>query len=134
MPKTNKPQDAIEDEVQETLALAKTIQDAERELMQDEKFKRFLELQKTVPAQIDAAWRHIEMQMINNDVKSIKGEWGSLTIAERLSWDYDASLLPAKFFKKVVDTAKLSATFRLEGKAPKAAFPRYSKYLVRRLK
>lgn len=124
----------IKGEVEEVLALSRSLTDSEQELMQDERFKRFLELQKNVTAQVSEAWQKIEKEMIDNDVKSIKGDWGSLTIAERLSWDYDASMLPPKFFKKVVDTKKLSDVFRLEGKAPPAAFPRYTKYLTRRIK
>jgi hypothetical protein len=124
----------IEEQVALSIQLEKSLEDMQNELMQNEQFRRFLELQKTVPQQIADAWRKIEEQMIANDVKSIKGDWGSITVAERINWTYDPLQLPAKFFKKVVDSKKLTDTFRLEGKAPKGAEPNYTKYLMKRIK
>jgi hypothetical protein len=127
------PQQLIEGEVITTLDLQKSLEDMQAELMQNEQFRRFLELSKTVPARIEATWRKIEAQMIEHDIKSIKGDFGSITIAERLSFD-TTDELPAKFYKKVVDTKKLSDTYRLEGKAPKGATPKTTKYLTKRIK
>jgi hypothetical protein len=127
------PQQLIEGEVLTTLDLQKSLEDMQTELMQNEQFRQFLELSKTVPAQIDAAWKRIEAQMIEHNIKSLKGDYGSITIAEKLAWD-TTDELPAKFYKKVVDTHKLSDTYRLEGRVPKGATPKYSKYLTKRLK
>lgn len=88
---------------------------------------------KDLQEQINSAWKNVESQMIDNNIKSYKGEWGSLTIAERLGWETTKDL-PKKFYKKVVDTKKLSDTFRLEGEAPKGATPKYTKYLTKRIK
>ena len=128
------PQAIINDEVTSALALNQELTELEAQLSQNEQFRRFLELSKTVPAKLDATWKLVETQMLEHNIKSIKGDWGSLTIAERLNWDYDPTMLPAKFFKKVVDTKKLTDTFRLEGKAPRGATPRTTKYLTKRLK
>ena len=89
---------------------------------------------KSAQEQIDSEWATVKDLMITHNIKSIKGDWGTLTIAEKLMWDYDSSQLPAKFFKKVVDTSKMSKYYRLEGKPPKAAFPRVIKFLQRRIK
>lgn len=134
MPKQNNPKEMIEGEVIEVFALEKTLAETEQALMQDEKFKNFLTMQKDYQAKIAEFWKTIESQMLEHDIKSIKGDWGSLTIAERLGWKTDLELLPKKFIKKVVDTKKLSDTFRLEGKAPKGAEPTYTKYLTKRIK
>lgn len=89
---------------------------------------------KDAQSKIDETWASVERTMIDNDIKSIKGDWGSLTIAERIGWDTDEELLPKKFFKKVVDVKKLTDTYKLEGKAPKGATPKYTKYLTKRFK
>lgn len=127
------PQQVIDGEVTRALALNQELADLEQQLSQNEQFQRFLELSKTVPAKLDATWKLVEQQMIEHDIKSIKGQWGSLTIAERLSFD-TTDELPAKFYKRVVDTKKLADTFRLEGKAPKGATPKTTRYLTKRLK
>jgi hypothetical protein len=132
-PTQDTPQALIEGEVIGALDLQKSLEDMQNELMQNEKFRQFLELSKTVPAQIDAAWKQIEAQMIEHNIKSLKGDYGSITIAEKLAWD-TTDELPAKFYKKTVDTKKLSDTYRLEGRAPKGATPKTSKYLTKRLK
>ena len=112
----------------------KQLDDTEAELMQDERFKQFIELQRSVNDQAAKVWKNVETQMINNNIKSIKGDWGTLTIAECLDWNIDADALPAKFIKKVPDKKKISDTFRIEGKAPKGCEPYTSKYLTKRLK
>jgi hypothetical protein len=89
---------------------------------------------KALQDKVDSAWRQVEALMIEKDIKSIKSDkWGSVTIAEKLGWT-TTDELPSKFYKKVVDLKRLSDTFRLEGKAPKGAEPKYTKYLTKRLK
>ena len=127
------PENIIEEEVLDVLALERQLSEAEQELMQLDAFVKFTKLQKEVSEQSQKIWKQIETSMINNNVKSVKGDFGSITIAERLDWSTNDEL-PAKFYKKIVDKKKLSDTFRLEGKAPKGAEPRYSKYLTKRLK
>jgi hypothetical protein len=128
------PQQLIEGEVLTTLDLQKSLEDMQAELMQNEKFRQFLELSKTVPQQIEETWNRIESEMVEHNIKSLKGEWGSITIAERLGWQIDIDQLPNKFIKKVADTKKISDTYRLEGKAPKGCEPKTTKYLTKRIK
>ena len=89
---------------------------------------------KELEASLKATWKNVEEAMIANNIKQIKGSWGTLTIAERLNWDVDMNTLPAKFRKIVPDTTKISTEFRLYGKAPKGCTPSYSKYLTKRIK
>lgn len=124
----------IEKAVLDFLQLQSTLEETEASLMKDERFRTFLELQKSFKEQSQTVWDNVEKQMIENNVKGIKGDWGSLTIAERLSWDIDSEGLQPRFYKKVVDTTKLSKTYRLEGKAPKGATPVTTQYLMKRIK
>lgn len=107
------------------------------------KIERALALEKQIADQIaslkdaqdslDNFWKLVEEGMIESDIKNIKGEWGSLTIAERLGWN-TTDELPKKFYKKIVDTKKLSDTYRLVGKSPKGATPYTTKFLQKRIK
>lgn len=124
----------IGSEIKSLLTKEKQLEDMELLLQQNKQFRSFLALQKEVQDQSNIFWKNIEEQMIKYDIKSVSGDWGSVTIAERLNWDINEEELPKKFLKKVVDTTKLSNTFRLEGKAPKGASPRYTKYLTKRIK
>lgn len=130
----DQPADAIQGEVEEVFALERTLEQLEAELSQNEQFRNFLTKQKEAKDQIANTWKHIETAMIENNVKSIKGEWGSITIAERIGFDVDEDQLPAKFFKKVVDIKRIGDTFKLEGKPIKGAEVKYTKYLNKRIK
>jgi hypothetical protein len=91
---------------------------------------------KNAQVEIDQQWKAVEGLMIEHDIKQIKGEWGTLTIGERLNWLVDETILPAKFFKKVPNTKKITDTYRLEGadKTPKGCVPSITKYLLKRIK
>lgn len=123
----------LTERVVDVLENQKQLTELENELQLNPQFKKFLALQKQVNEQANDAWKYVEEKMIENDIKQLKGDFGTITLAERLNWDTTEEL-PNKFYKKVVDTKKLSDTFRLEGKAPKGATPSYTKYLTKRLK
>lgn len=110
------------------------LQLAEQQLMDNPEFKKFLNLQKAVNEKASEVWKHVEQVMLDNDIKTIKGEFGSVTLTERQSWDIDESELPKKFFKRVVDTKRVTDTFRLEGKAPKGCTSKVTKFITKRLK
>jgi hypothetical protein len=108
------------------------------------KAKEAIELQSKVADQvaklketqdkINAEWDKVEELMIKYDLKQVKGEWGTLTIAERTGFDIDKELLPPRFFKRVPDETKIRTIYQLEGKAPKGTSPKVTNYLVKRLK
>lgn len=127
------PQEIIEEEVKELLSLEAEVKQAEEALMQIPEFAKFAKLQKDFADKSKIYWAGIESAMINNDIKSIKGDWGSITVAERLGWK-TTDELPAKFYKKVPDTKLLSDTFKLTNKVPKGAEPVYTKFLTKRFK
>jgi len=134
MSDTKATSEKIETEVKDLLGLAKSLKATEEQLMQNEAFRNFIEMQKEYNERSTAFWKEVETRMIDNDIKSIKGDWGSLSIAERIGWTIDTDLLPAKFIKKSPDTTKITATYRLEGKAPKGCEPYTTKYLTKRFK
>lgn len=112
-------------------------QKLEAKLAQHKQFKAFLNLQKDMQdlqKKMEATWDNIEEQMIAHNIDSVKGDWGYITIAAGLKWNVDTDLLPRKFIKKVINTSKLTDTYRLEGKAPKGAVPSVKKYLTKRIK
>jgi hypothetical protein len=122
----------LEQEIDQILSLEKQIQAEESELMQDEKFRAFLTKQKEAKEQIASFWKTLEEKMIEQDIQSIKGDWGYITIAKRLNWNTDGSLAP-RFYKKVVNTTLLSSNYKLTGEAPKGATPYYIKYLTKKV-
>lgn len=125
----------INDQVQEVLELENQLVEQENELVkQNDQFQQFINFQKSTQSKISLIWKTIEDEMINRDIKSVKGDWGSVTICERVSFDIDVDLLPAKYIKKVPDTTKIGQAFKLEGKPVKGTTPKYTKYIMKRIK
>ena len=124
----------IEESVEQALALEQQIEKMESELMANEKFVQFLELKKDVEKKSKELFDMIKERMIETDRKTVKGDWGSITLAERTTWYGDVDELPRKFVKKVPDSKKIAQAYTLEGKAPKGATSKTTKYLTKRFK
>jgi hypothetical protein len=117
--------------LQEEMSLA----ELEKQLQESPQFKAFIEAQRTFQTRSALFWKTVEGQMINNEIKSIKGDWGSLTIVERTNLKAaDLSLVPSKFLKKVLDTTQVSAYEKLTGKLPKGVESTPTKYLMKKFK
>lgn len=125
--------DKLESEVLTVFKKEAELKELETELAQDAKFQAFLTKQKNYTTQIAEFWKEFEQKMIDNDIRQIKGDWGTLTIAKRTNWDVDETQLPNKFFKKVINTKRIGDTYKLEGKAPKGCTPRIKQYLQKRI-
>lgn len=128
------PQKIIEGEVESVLATEKSLAEMESELAKNELFQNFLTKQKEAKVQIADTWKMIEKHMIEHNIKSIKGDWGSITITEKPNYSTNEDELPAKFFKKVPDVKKIGTYFTLEGKLPKGVERTITKYLMKRIK
>lgn len=89
---------------------------------------------KEAQDQITATWKTVERVMIDNDIKSVKGDWGSITIAERTTLKGDIDVVPAKFIKKAFDAKKAQAHKDLTGELPKGVTESTTKYLTKRIK
>ena len=124
----------IEDQVLQTISLTNDLEQVKSELEKNPTFKKFLELQKTVNEKAAETWKTVEAQMIANDTKKIEGEWGSLTIAERLDFDVDLEALPPRYKKTVANTTKIRTVYLLDKKPITGATPKYKKYLTKRIK
>lgn len=116
------------------LAVAESAVKAEQSLTLNPQFREFLAVQKRVNEEVADAWKQVETAMKEHNIKQLKGDFGTITLAERQNWEVDEEVLPAKFFKKTVDTKRITDTFRLEGKAPKGCTPVTTQYLTKRLK
>jgi hypothetical protein len=112
----------LQEQVDQTVTLQQNVEAKAKEL-------------KTAQDQIDATWTKVKEVMVANNIKSIKGEWGSITIAERKVFKaLDLATVPAKFIKKVLDTTKIGSAFTLEGKLPKGIEMSTTQYLTKRIK
>jgi hypothetical protein len=131
-PMPDNPQDMLATSVKDVLDL----QSGLAELAQQEQVKKFLETQSATQKQIDETWGVILAQMQKYNIKSLKGEWGSITLVQgRISWDVDLDKLPDEFKKVVADTKKLTTEYDLTEQSPEGASPKWgAPYLNRRLK
>ena len=130
---TDDPKKVIEGEVLSAQELQSQLTQLESELtLNDPKFRQFMELRNQVNDKYAEVRKKVEDVMVQayqegRVDKSIKGDWGSITVTESDRFEIDEAELPAEFFKKVVDESKIRATYQLEGEAPKGAkqFKRY---------
>lgn len=93
----------------------------------------FLQVAKELESHIKASYSYLEEQMVKYNVRAVKGDWGQLTIAERLTWSV-TDKLPARFYKKSPDTSKLKAYYIAMNRLPNGVDVSTTKYLTKRLK
>ena len=122
----------IESEVVEILSMEDQLQKLEARLSENSQFKKFIEFQRAVREKSAEVFKDIEDTMIENGIKSVKGEWGSITIVERTNYSGDLTQVPSRFIKKVLDTTKVSQSHKLEGKLPKGITTTTTKFLQKR--
>lgn len=120
----------IEKEALAIIGIETEVATAEERLMQNPDFRNFLAMQKEMNKKAAELWKQVERHMIDSGIKNVKGDWGYLTIAESHDW-ITTTDLPAKFYKKVVNTKMLTDTFKLTNKEPKGAHLTY-KYSLRK--
>ena len=124
----------IEAEVAEVLSMEQQLVKLETELSQNDQFKKFIEFQQTVREKSAEVFKNIEQVMIANDIKTVKGGWGSITVVERTNYKADLDELPAKFIKRTADTAKIATYAKLENKLPKRVTTTTTKFLMKKFK
>lgn len=91
-------------------------------------FVKYLKLKQDLDTQLADARKRIQGQMELSHTKKISGDWGYITLVERTLFD-TTDELPAKYWKKVPDTKKISEEYKLKGKLPKGATPKVSSSL-----
>ncbi len=130
----SEPKAVIEGEVVDALELQQQLATLESELMRNDQFKQFISLRNAVNEKMAKVRKDVEAIMIpayqaGKVDKTIKGDWGSVTVTETDIFDINKDELPPKFWVKVPDTAKIRGTFQLEGKAPKGTKP-FKRYTI----
>lgn len=95
-----------------------------------------LELQlKEAKTKADEVTEQIKQAMIDNNVDKIQGDWGSITLAERVTYSVDnIDKVPPRFLKKVVDATKVKAEVTLKGNLPTGVKETRTQYITKRLK
>jgi hypothetical protein len=109
-------------------AAQQVIQQPEKALEGSQAFLDFLVLHK----QVADAWERVEAALLTSRTKSVKGEWGSLSIGERKSWHVETEL-PPEYYKKQLDTKKLNALYNADI-LPTGVDYTVTAYMTRRLK
>ena len=123
-----------EDEIKAEVA---RIVEAESELARiatDPAVQQFIQLQKKVENTGKVFWPLVEEQMIKAGIKSVKGPWGSVTVAEKTNFEVNMEELPKKFIIKAADKKAIGNYYKLTGSAPKGVTPSLTTYLTKRIK
>lgn len=128
------PEEIVKSELElyesKELALAKLTE----ELQSNPQFAAFLEAQKQFREVETQVWKNVEQVMMDNNIKTIKTDKLTLSIATRVGYDIDVEALPNKFIKRVPDTTKIATAHKLNGVPPKGATAKTTTYLVKRFK
>ena len=97
------------------------------------KFIEFVEYTKDVETRLKEAWSNVEDAMRTYNIKTLKGDWGTVSLGERKVWRTEMDKLPEQFKKIAVDTTKLNNAFKAGIKVDGTDFT-VSEYLTKRIK
>lgn len=109
-----------------------TINPSKVDITKAKQLAELIEQAQAAQTVLEGFWGAIEQQMLDRKVTTVKGDWGTLTIAERRNWKVEGNL-PPRFYKQVVDTSKLNFLEAHGEKIPAGAIMSTSKYLTKRL-
>jgi len=115
--------EVIEAEVSEVFELEKSMTKVETELRSNPDFVKFLELQQAVKAKNDEIRSRIEEVAIPAYLagelpKTIKFDFGTLTMVDNYSMVIDEKKLSDKYWTKVPDKKYILKRYHLENKVP----------------
>lgn len=110
------------------------LEELTKQLESNPEFKAYIKARNDFQKMEAEVWKRVEEVMIENDVRSIKTDIMTLTIAERTSFDIDLDLLPGKYIKRVPNTTLIGSEYKLTGKPVKGTSPKVTHYLVKRIK
>jgi hypothetical protein len=97
----------------------------------------FLELVE-MTKRVEQAWSAVSKVMIpayeqGKIDKTMKGDWGSVTVGERKTWKV-AHELPEEYYKKALDTTKLTYMYDHDEAFPAGVDFNVTPYITKRLK
>jgi len=100
--------------------------------------RKFAEVEaelKGLKAKHDEVIEQVKQAMIDNGVTRIDGDWGYITLAERVTYKAeDLAEVPKKFLKQTLDSTKVKAEATLTGKLPKGVTESKTQYITKKLK
>lgn len=90
---------------------------------------------KELKAKHDEVIEQIKQAMIDNGVQKIDGDWGYITLAERVSYKADnIDEVAPRFTKRTLDATKVKAEVTLKGDLPKGVEETRTQYITKKLK
>lgn len=90
---------------------------------------------KVLKEKHDQAIEQIKEAMVANGVTKLEGEWGYITLAERVSYKAeDISEVDEKYLKPTLDTTKVKAEATLTGQLPTGIVESRTQYITKKLK
>jgi hypothetical protein len=115
------PKTVIEGEVLDMLETEKGLRTLEQELMENDKFRQFLELSQTVKEESEKVWKRVGDQMVKLYAegkidKTLKFDWGTLTVRDDKVLTIDEENLSQRYWKKVPNTTLIRSDYDLIGK------------------
>lgn len=128
MPKTT--QTSIEGEIMSLVNLERQYEQTKSELAAtDDRLAAFFELERKVKETAKQLDQKILDGMTDANIKSIKGDWGSITVVERQSFQVDAETLPPEYKRLQPDLKKIGSAYALMGEAPAGVTPKTTRFL-----
>lgn len=103
------------------------------DIAKPQSFAEFVALATKVQGELEAAWGYVEQQMLDRGVNKIQGDWGSISVAERMNWKTNLNTIDPYYLKPAADTKKLKAAWDA-GELPEGADFTTSKYITKRIK
>ncbi len=116
----------IEDEISDVMVLERSLSEVETELRSNPTFLKFLEIQQAYNDKYKEVKKiigdqHIEAYKIDPNLKTLKFDFGTMTVKDINNLDIDETVLPPRYFKSVPNTTKIRNQYDLEGTLPKGA-------------
>lgn len=90
---------------------------------------------KEAEAKAKEATEQIKQAMIDNGVTKIDGDWGYITLAERVTYKAeDIDQVSDEFIKKALDSSKVKAATTLTGELPAGISESRTQYITKKFK
>lgn len=90
---------------------------------------------KELKAKHDEIVERVKEAMIENGVQRIDGDWGYITLAERVGYKADnISEVDKQYTKPTLDTAKVKAQATLTGELPAGVTETRTQYITKKFK
>lgn len=121
-------------QIKDLTRIRKSLQTSKSSDMKNsEAFLDFLTIQSEVTKELEKTWQVVKQQMDLYGITKIDGDWGHILLAERKNWLITGSLAP-RFYRRVADTGKLAAYYKLHDKPPTGTTLSTTKYLTKKIK